>query len=114
MLKFARRAYLKAVAGVWGLSLTDQLTISVPESEDSSHPDNPYRIHHSEQHEGLFIGQQGSWNTSIEVVIYPGHHMPVGVEVSFGKMAMGVALTPDEAEAVGQKIIMAATVTSNE
>lgn len=108
MLKFARRAFIKAVAGVWGLSYTDQLTITNSETKGTDDPSEPHRIHQSDPHDGMFIAQQGSIYASIEVIVYPGHHQPVGVELSANGLDMGVSLTSEEAEVLGEKIIIAA------
>lgn len=108
MLKFARRAFIKAVAGVWGLSYADQLTIIDPERSSTENPSEPHRIHQSDSHDGMFIARQGSIHASIEVIVYPGHHHPVGIELSANGLDIGVALTSEEAEVLGEKIIIAA------
>lgn len=111
MLKFARRAFLKAVAGVWGLSYTDQLTMLNPETQATGDPSEPRRIHYSDQHDGMFLARQGSIHASIEIIVYPGHHEPVGIEMSMDGLDMGAALTSEDARELGEVLLIAAKRT---
>lgn len=110
MLKFARRKFLAALAGVWGLSWTEQTNLYLTDNNDDEiRLDEPRLVHRSTGDiDSNFVGQQRSVNTTVDVVVYPGHYQPVGVELSMDGLQMGAALTSEDARELGEQLILAA------
>lgn len=114
MLKFARRAFLAAIAGVWGLSWTEQSRTFISDDDDESAPGEPRRLYRNTgEIASTFVGLRRSMNTTVDVVVYPEHHQPVGIEMSMDGVDMGAALTAEDAHELGEQLIMAAKRTAN-
>ena len=113
MLKFARRAFLSAIAGVWGLSWTEQQEVYLSNSVNGeTNQDEPRLVHRSTgEIDSNFVAQQRSINTTVDVVVYPDHYQPVGLELKMDGLDMGAALTAEDAEELGKTLISAANHT---
>lgn len=109
MLKFARRKFLAALAGVWGLSWTEQSDMLNADAEDEPDPGEPRRVYRNTGDiDSNFVAQRRSTHTTVDVVVYPDHYQPVGVELSMDGLQMGAALTSEDAQELGEMLMIAA------
>lgn len=107
MLKFARRKFLAALAGVWGMTWTEQTAVFNPD-DDERNPGEPKRIHRqTDDITSNFVGQQRSGNTTVDIVVYPEHYQPIGVEMWMDGLQMGAALTAEDARELGEELLVA-------